>query len=110
MMKDALGRMFDEDGEKTVPGTPRVIMALANHAHTAGWDRAKALQLAMFQAAAGSGLEMKFAFYGADNAAGVRRCPRSVGSPTPTTWPASLIGPSAAVAATLMFATCSRRP
>ena len=28
----------------------------------------------MFEAAAGSGLEMKFAFYGADNAAGVRRC------------------------------------
>jgi hypothetical protein len=28
----------------------------------------------MFKAAAGSGLEMKFAFYGADNAAGVRRC------------------------------------
>ena len=28
----------------------------------------------MFQAAAGSGLAMKFAFYGADNAAGVRRC------------------------------------
>ena len=40
----------------------------------AGWDRAKVLQRAMFNAAAGSGLEMKFAFYGADNAAGVRRC------------------------------------
>jgi hypothetical protein len=74
LMEDALGRMFGEDGEKTLPGTPRVILALANHAHTAGWDRAKVLQHAMFQAAAGSGLEMKFAFYGADNAAGVRRC------------------------------------
>jgi hypothetical protein len=74
LMKDALGRMFGEDGEKTVPGTPRVILALANHAQTAGWDRAKVLQRAMFKAAAGSGLEMKFAFYGADNAAGVRRC------------------------------------
>jgi hypothetical protein len=73
-MEDALGRMFGEDGEKTVPGTPRVILALANHAHTGGWDRAKVLQHAMFKAAAGSGLEMKFAFYGADNAAGVRRC------------------------------------
>ena len=40
----------------------------------AGWDRAKVLQRQMFDAAAGSGLEMKFAFYGADNAAGVRRC------------------------------------
>jgi hypothetical protein len=66
--------MFAEDGEKTVPGTPRVILALANHAHTAGWDRAKVLQRAMFKAAAGSDLEMKFAFYGRDNAAGVRRC------------------------------------
>jgi len=73
LMEDALGRMFD-DGEKTVSGTPRVILALANHAQTAGWDRAKVLQRGMFKAAADSGLEMKFAFYGADNAAGVRRC------------------------------------
>ena len=74
LMKDALGRMFGEESEKTAPGTPRVILALANHAQTAGWDRAKVLQRAMFKAAAGSGLEMKFAFYGADNAAGVRHC------------------------------------
>ena len=74
LMRDALGRMFGGDGEKTVPGTPRVILALANYAHTAGWDRAKLLQRAMFDAAAGSGLEMKFAFYGAENAAGVRTC------------------------------------
>jgi hypothetical protein len=75
LMQDALGCMFGEDGEKqAVPGTPRVIVALANHAQTAGWDRAKVLQRAMFKAAAGSGLEMKFAFYGADNAAGMRRC------------------------------------
>src|SRR6516165_5391837 len=74
LMEDALGRMFGEDGEKTVPGTPRVILALANHAHTAGWHRAKVLQHAIFKAAAGSGLEMKFAFYGADNPAGARRC------------------------------------
>jgi hypothetical protein len=66
--------MFGEEVEKTVPGTPRVIFALANHAQTAGWDHAKVLQRAMFKAAVGSGLEMKFAFYGADNAAGVRRC------------------------------------
>jgi hypothetical protein len=72
LMRDALGRMFGEEVEKTAPGTPRVILALANHAHTAGWDRAKVLQRAMFKAAAD--LEMKFAFYGADNAAGVRRC------------------------------------
>src|SRR6476646_5190119 len=74
LMRDALGRMFGGDGEKTVPGTPRVILALANHAYTAGWDRAKVLQRGMFKAAAGSGLELKFAFYGADDGAGVRRC------------------------------------
>lgn len=76
LMEDALGRMLDEtDGEKKpVPGKPRVILALANHAQTAGWDRAKILQRAMFKTAAGSGLEAKFAFYGPDNAAGVRRC------------------------------------
>src|SRR5262245_43466423 len=75
LMQDALGCMFGEDGEKqAVPGTPRVILALANHAQTASWDRAKVLQREMFQVAAGSGLEMKFAFYGADNTAGVRRC------------------------------------
>jgi hypothetical protein len=74
LMKDALGRMFGKEGEKIVPGTPRVILALANHAHTPGWDHAKVLQREMFKAEAGSGLEMKFAFYGADNAAGVRRC------------------------------------
>ena len=74
LMRDALGRMFGEEVEKTVPGAPRIILALANHAQAAGWDRAKILQRGMFKAAAGSGLEMKFAFYGADNAAGVRRC------------------------------------
>ncbi len=74
LMRDALGRMFGEEGEKPpVPGNPRVIFALANHART-GWERAKDLQRGVFEAATGSGLEMKFAFYGADNAAGVRRC------------------------------------
>jgi hypothetical protein len=75
LMQDALGRMFGEDGEKQVaPGRPRVILALANHAHTAGWHRAKALQREIFETAVGTGLEMKFAFYGPDDAAAVRRC------------------------------------
>src|SRR5262245_2747042 len=74
LMEDALGRVFGEEAKKAMPGPPRAILALANHAQTAGWDRAKVLQREMFQAAADSGLEMKFAFYGADNAAGVRRC------------------------------------
>ena len=75
LMQDALGRVCGEDGEKqAVQGNPRVIFALANHAHSGGWDRAKVLQREMFQAAAGSGLAMKFAFYGPDDAVGVRRC------------------------------------
>jgi hypothetical protein len=75
LMSDALGCMFGEDGEKPgVAGTPRVILALANHGRSPGWDRAKVLQGQMFAAAGGSGLEMKFAFYGPDDAAGVRRC------------------------------------
>jgi hypothetical protein len=75
LMEDALGRMFGEDGEKTVSGTPRVVLGLAHHAaQTDGWGRAKVLQRAMFQAAAASGLELKFAFYAADDDAGVRRC------------------------------------
>jgi hypothetical protein len=75
LMADSLGRMFGKDDEKsTAPGNPRVLLALANHAHSGGWDRAKVLQREMFQAAAGSGLAMKFAFYGPDDAVGVRRC------------------------------------
>jgi hypothetical protein len=75
LMSDALGRMFGEDAEKPgVTGTPRVILALANHGRSPGWNRAKLLQDQMFTAAGGSGLEMKFAYYGPDNAAGVRRC------------------------------------
>jgi hypothetical protein len=73
-MQDALGRMLGNEAEKSiVPGTPRVLFAVAHHANSPGWDRAKALQRQMFNAAAGSGLQMKFAFWGPDNAAGVRR-------------------------------------
>jgi hypothetical protein len=76
LMQDALARVLGkvDDSEKTAPGTPRVILALANHARTTGWDRAQVLQRQMFEVAAGSGLQMKFAFYDADNAAGVRGC------------------------------------
>jgi hypothetical protein len=74
-MEDALARVLGKDqaGEKTVPGVPRVILALASHAPS-GWDRAQQLQRGLFEAAAGSGLQAKFAFYGPDDAAGVRRC------------------------------------
>ncbi len=75
LMEDALGRMFRKEvAEKPIaPGTPRVVLALANHARSPGWERAQVLQRQMFEAAEGSGLKMKFAFYGEDNAKGVRR-------------------------------------
>jgi hypothetical protein len=72
LMEDALERMLGREAKQTLSGTPRVVLALANHAQTAGWDRAKTLQRGLFEAV--TGLEMKFAFYGPDNAAGVRRC------------------------------------
>jgi hypothetical protein len=77
LMADALDRLFGADESIDAPDKSkpsRVLLALANHAQTTGWDRAKVLQRKMFLAAASSGLEMKFAFYGADNAAGVRHC------------------------------------
>jgi hypothetical protein len=75
LMADTLNRLFGRDESIDASDqskAPRVILALANHAQTAGWDRAKTLQRGLFEAAAG--LAMKFAFYGADNADGVRRC------------------------------------
>ena len=73
LMADALERMLGKEAEKPiVPGTPRVLLALANHGRSPGWNHAKALQRQMFDASAGSGLQMKFAFFGPDNAAGVR--------------------------------------
>jgi hypothetical protein len=74
LMAEALERMLGKEAEKPiVPGTPRVLLALANHGRSPGWDHAKALQRQMFDASAGGGLQMKFAFFGPDNAAGVRR-------------------------------------
>ncbi len=74
LMEEALERMLGKDEDKPIaPRTARVLLALANHARSPGWDRAKVLQQQMFEAA-GSGLEMKFAFYGEDDAEGVRRC------------------------------------
>ncbi len=74
LMADALDSMFGKPAEEpTAPGNPRVILALANHGSSPGWDYAKVLQREMFEAAVGSGLEMKFAFYGPDNEKGVRR-------------------------------------
>jgi hypothetical protein len=98
LMSDIVGRMLGKDAEKPNvekpgrTGTPRVILALAHHGRSPGWGRAKTLQRQLFAAAAdqrpspgdtncvganhgrNSGLEMKFAFYGPDNAKGVRPC------------------------------------
>jgi hypothetical protein len=75
LMEEALGRMLGKDDEKPVAqGNPRVLLALANHGRSPGWERAKTLQRQMFEAAASSGLEMKFAFYAEDDDKGVRRC------------------------------------
>src|SRR5262245_33562614 len=75
LMADALDRLFGKDESIAAPDNkpPRVILALANHGRSPGWDHAKALQRQMFDASAGSGLQMKFAFFGPDNAVGVRR-------------------------------------
>jgi hypothetical protein len=74
LMADALGRIFGKEAEKPIaPGTPRVLLALANHGRSPGWERAKTWARQMFQAAAGSGLGMKFAFYGKDDDKGVRQ-------------------------------------
>jgi hypothetical protein len=73
LMADALGRMFGKDDKKSVaPGNPRVLLTLANHGRSPGWDHPKVLQRQMFETAAG--LEMKFAFYAEDDPKGVRRC------------------------------------
>jgi hypothetical protein len=75
LMADALDRLCGRADEKPgLPGNPRVVLALANHGRSPGWERAKVLQRQLFAAAGGNGLEMKFAFYGPDDAAGVRRC------------------------------------
>ena len=74
LMADALERMLGKEAEKPiVPGPPRVILALANHGRSPGWNHAKTLQRQMFDASVGGGLQMKFAFFGPDNAVGVRR-------------------------------------
>ena len=74
LMADALRRMSGkDDGKSVAPGNPRVLLALANHGRSPGWERARVLQRQMFEAAAGGNLEMKFAFYGKDDDKGVRR-------------------------------------
>jgi hypothetical protein len=74
LMEDMLARMLGKaDSEQPAAGVPRVILALANHVRS-GWDRAQQLQRRMFEAAGAGGLEMKFAFYGPDDATLTRRC------------------------------------
>jgi hypothetical protein len=75
LMADAVDGLLGNTESVAPDGKPpRAILALVNHGGSSGWDRAKALERQLFAAAAGTGLEMKFAFYGPDDAAGVRRC------------------------------------
>jgi hypothetical protein len=72
LMADAVDGLLG-DTESAAPDgkAPRVILG---HGGSPGWDRAKMLQRQLFAAAAGRPLELKFAFYGEDDSAGVRRC------------------------------------
>ena len=102
--------MFGKDDKKPVaPGTPRVLLALANHGRSPGWDRAKMLQRQMFEAAAG--LEMKFAFYGKDDDEGVRSCRSQRDWITNPDDMAALMDRANAIAdASSIFAACCSRP
>jgi hypothetical protein len=72
LMKDTFDRMFGKEPEKPIPpGNPRVLLALANHGHSPGWEYAVALGRQAYAAA--RGLEMKFACWGEDGAKGVRK-------------------------------------
>ena len=71
LMADALDRLLGKSTAAPDNKSSHVLFAVANHARGPGWDRAKALARQMFDAAVG--LKMKFAFWGRDNAAGVRR-------------------------------------
>ena len=72
LMTDAFNRMFGtKEPEKPIaPGNPRMLLALANHGHSPGWEYAVALERQAYTAA--PSLEMKFACWGPDNAKGVR--------------------------------------
>jgi hypothetical protein len=73
LMRDKVARMLGQDDAKPIaPGPARVLLALANHRHSPGWERAKVLQRDMYKAA--GDMQMKFAFYGEDDEKGVRRC------------------------------------
>ena len=62
LMADAFARMLGQDDEKPIaPGPPWVLLALANHCRSPGWERAKVLQREMSEAARG-GMQMKIRF------------------------------------------------
>ena len=74
LKRELMAAMLDDP--KPVLGrgeTPHVILALANYRRSV-WDQAKVLQADMFREAAGTGLEMTFAYYGPEGAGGVRTC------------------------------------
>jgi hypothetical protein len=62
----------NDDAKPTPEGPPRVLLAVANHARSPGWQRTKVLQREMYDAANGT-MQMKFACYGDDNEHGLRK-------------------------------------
>ncbi len=74
LKRELMAAMLDDPKPVLAKGeSPRVILALANYRRSV-WDQAKVLQADMFREAAGTGLEMKFAYYGPEVAGGVRTC------------------------------------
>jgi hypothetical protein len=74
LKRELMAAMLDDPKPVLGKGeTPRVILALANYQRSI-WNQAKVLQADMFREAAGTGLEMKFAYYGPEVAGGVRTC------------------------------------
>ena len=74
LKRELMAAMLDDPKPVLGKGEPpRVILALASYQRSI-WDEAKVLQADMFREAAGTGLEMKFAYYGSEVAGGVRTC------------------------------------
>src|SRR6266702_1342383 len=72
LKRELMAAMLDDPKPVLAKGeSPRVILALVNYRRSI-WDQATVLQADMFREAAGTGLEMKFAYYGPEVAGGVR--------------------------------------
>jgi hypothetical protein len=113
MMQGLVDRLLGKDEANAAPDNkpPRVMLALANHGRSPGWDYAKTLQRQIFDAAVGVGLQMKFA---ASAATMTTACAafglQPAGLVTQMKWRASWIGPRAIAAVMSSSAARSSRP